>query len=585
MKESRIPNAAVITKLKEALAAMEIKNYNWFKIRAYQNAISVLENLTSSIQDIWEEGRLDDIPGIGEGLTDHLNDLFSKGVVPEWENLKLGLPDGMFALLGLRGIGAKKAYKLAKAFKLENRTTALEKIKIHADKHEIQELEGFGEKSEKDIIDAINDHKKTKNEKQRMLLVKAEEIIERLITYMKENPNVVKIDALGSYRRRSPTVGDLDLVVATDKPEDVLEHFSKFGEVAEILVKGDRKCAVVLSNDVQVDLNVSKPSSYGAMLQYNTGSKQHNIILRTYALDKKLSLSEYGIKTDGHIEEFSNELDFYKYIGLPYIEPELRQGADELELARYGKLPKLVTEQDIKGDLHMHTVFSDGVTTMEQMVQASIARGYKYVGISDHSPSVTSRGPREVERLIQEQRALVDKINSKQNHIQVFLGMEVNIAVDSDMALPDEYLKMLDYAIASIHTGFTQPKNIMTERLVKAIENPYITMIGHPSGRLINERDAIDVDWTKVFDAVIANGKFLEINSQPNRLDLADDLVKVAQRKGIKLLINTDSHAPEQLNSIKYGIDVARRGFCEVKSILNTLPLADFAKAFLRIEK
>lgn len=578
MAEPRLSNSQIVIMLKEALAAMEVKNYNWFKIRAYQNAIAVLDNLTTSIQDIWEEGRLNEIPGIGEGLALHLSDLFSKGVVNEWVYLKKDLPQGMFALLGLRGIGAKRAFKLAKAFKLNDRDTALTTLKKHAEAGEIQTLEGFGEKSEKDVLEAITDKKKTKNEKQRMLLVKAEQIIERIAAYMKDNPNVLKIDALGSYRRRNPTVGDLDLVVATDNPQDVIEYFSKYSEVREVLVKGERKCVVVLTNDVQVDINVSKPKAYGAMLQYNTGSKQHNILLRTYSLEKGMSLSEYGIKHKNKLLEFDNEPDFYKALGLPYIPPEIRNGTNEVELAKQNKLPKLVELRDIKGDIQSHTVFSDGLNTMDEMVNAAVACGYEYFGFSDHAPSIQARGHREVERLILEQRDKINKINNSQSKIRILFGLEVNINAEAEMALPNELLALLDFAIGSIHTAFAQDKDTITKRMIKAIENPYITFIGHPSGRLINEREACDLDWKKVFDALIANKKYTEINAQPNRLDLADDLVKVAIEKGIKLFINTDAHAVDQLNNMKYGIDVARRGFCTKVDILNTLPVDEFVK-------
>lgn len=574
----RISNQQVITLLKEALAAMEIKNYNWFKIRAYQNAIGVLDNLTSSIQDIWEEDRLDQIPGIGDGISAHLNELFSKGKVVEWEILKKDLPQGMFALLGMRGIGAKKAFKLANAFKLTERESAVEKLKVHAEKHEIQVLEGFGEKSEQDILSALSESKKTKNAKQRMLLIKAEEIIARVIDYMKQNPDVQQIDALGSLRRRNPTVGDLDLVVATDNPAGVLDYFSKYHEIADILVKGEHKCAVVLTNDTQVDLRVTTKKAYGAMLQYNTGSKQHNILLRTYSLEKKMSLSEYGIKFKDKLLEFDNEVDFYKQIGLPYIVPELRNGTNEIELAKQNKLPKLVELKDIKGDLQSHTVFSDGLNTLHQMAEAAADLGYEYYGVSDHTPSVQTRGFAEVEKLILEQRALVDKINSSQNRIKVLLGAEVNIDVNARMALPDELMKLYDYTLGSIHTAFTQDKATVTNRVIKAIENPYVCFIGHPSGRLINERDACDLDWNKIFDALLANNKTIEINAQPSRLDLADDLVKVAVEKGVKLIINTDSHATDQLKLMKYGIDVARRGFCEAKNIINTFSYEEFVK-------
>ncbi len=578
MAEQRLSNPQVVILLKEALAAMEVKNYNWFKIRAYQNAISVLDNLTMSIYDIWEDGRLDDIPGIGQGLIAHLDELFKEGTVTEWEILKKDLPQGMFALLGLRGIGAKKAFKLAKAFVLEDRSTALEKIKGHAEKNEIRGLEGFGEKSEKGILEAVNDQKKTKNEKQRMMLVKAEQIVDRITNYMRKNQNVLKIEALGSFRRRNATIGDLDFVVATEEPNNVLDYFSEYPEVQDILVKGDRKCAVVLTNDTQVDLRVSTPEAYGAMLQYNTGSKQHNILLRTYSLEKKMSLSEYGIKKGTKLSEFDNEKEFYGALDLPYIAPELRNGTDEIELAKQNKLPKLIELSDIKGDLHTHTDFSDGINTFDEMVLTAIKKGYKYYGVSDHSPSIQSRGRKEVERLILDFRQKIDVFNKTQDKIKILFGFEVNIAVDAELALPNDLLALLDYTTASIHTSFNQDRDTITNRLVKAIENPYVTFISHPSGRLINEREACDIDWKKIFDALVANNKMIEINSQPNRLDLSDDLVRVAINKGIKLLINTDAHATDQLNLMKYGIDVARRGFCTKENIVNTLPYDEFVK-------
>ncbi|RJR26533.1 DNA polymerase/3'-5' exonuclease PolX [candidate division WWE3 bacterium] len=576
--DKRITNQEIVTILKEVLAAMEVKNANRFKIRAYQNAIAVLENLTTSIQDIWEEGRLDEIPGIGESLEDHLNDLFSRGIVSEFEYAKQGLPEGMFALLGLRGIGAKKAFKLSMAFNLTSRETALERLKKHAEKGEIRVLEGFGEKSELDILESLEQLKYSKNDKPRMLLYKAEQIVERVIEYMKNSPDVLKIDALGSYRRRNPTIGDLDIVVATNNPEKVIEHFVNFPEVGEIIVKGERKAVVVLTNDVQVDIRVSTSSAYGAMLQYNTGSKQHNILLRTYALEKGMSLSEYGIKKRDKLKEFDNEEEFYKELGLPYIPPEIRNGTDEIELAKNNKLPKLLELSDIKGDLQSHTIFSDGINTLDEMVEKAASLGYEYFGVTDHAPSVQSRGYKEVERLIRDYREQINKINNSQDKIRVLFGFEINILADSTLGLPDELMEELDFALASIHTAMNQSKEQMTQRIIKAIENPYITFIGHPSGRLINERDACDIDWKSVFDALVQNDRMIEINSQPNRLDLTDDLVRVALERGIKLLINTDAHATDQLDFMRYGIDVARRGHCEKKDIMNTLPYKEFVK-------
>jgi DNA polymerase (family 10) len=574
----RLPNKEVVNLLKEALAAMEIKGYNFFRTRAYQNAVSILDNLTVSIYDLWETKRLGEIPGIGEGIEAHLNELFSTGTVKEFENLKKDLPDGMFGLLGLRGIGAKKAYKLAIAFKLSDRTTA-EKIKEFALKNKIQVLEGFGEKSEKDILEAVEQSKMAKNSKERMLLPKAEAVVERIVAHMKSLKSVLEIEAAGSYRRRNATIGDLDFPVSTDEPEKALEHFFKFSEIKETVVKGDKKASVVLTNDVQVDIRVSEPKAYGAMLQYFTGSKQHNILLRNYAITKKLSLSEYGIKKGEEIIEFSNENDFYKYLGLDYIPPEIRNGSTEIEAAEKHKLPNLIELEDLKGDVHVHTTDSDGINTLEEVVEMASQKGYQYLGITDHAPSITARGYGTVLKLFNDRKKRIEAINKNQNKVRVLLGYEVNILADSTLGLPDEILRELDYCVASIHTSFGQDKETITSRLLAAIENPYVNIIGHPSGRLLNERDPSDPNWDKVFGAVRDNNKILEINSQPNRLDLTDDLVKSGLGWGLKFVINSDAHALDQFDYLKYGVYNARRGWAEKKDILNTLDLPDFLKA------
>lgn len=575
----RLPNDEVIKTLKEALAAMEIKGYNFFRIRAYQNAISILDNLTVSIYDLWETKRLNEIPGIGEGLDSHLNELFKTGKVTEFEKLKEGLPDGMFGLLGLRGIGAKKAYKLAFAFKLTDRSTAADKLKEFAQKNKIQVLEGFGEKSEKDILEAIEQSKMAKNSAPRMLYTKAESVVERIIEHMKKSPSVISIEAAGSYRRKNATIGDLDFPIGTNDPEKTIEHFFTFPEIKEAVVKGDKKASVVLTNDVQVDIRVCTPESYGAMLQYFTGSKQHNIVLRNYAITKKLSLSEYGIKKGENTKEFTNEQDFYKYLGLDYIPPEIRQGSNEVEMAVKHKLPHLVELSDIRGDVHVHTTDSDGINTLEEMVEMAVYKGYEYLGVTDHAPSVTARGYGTVLKLFNDKKRKIESINKTQNKLKVLLGYEVNILADATLGLPDEILKELDYCVASIHTSFTQDKDTMTKRLISAIENPYVNIVGHPSGRLLNERDPADPNWDKVFDAVRSNNKILEINSQPNRLDLPDDLVRKAIEWGIKMIVNSDAHSVDQFDYIKYGIYNARRGWAERKDIINTLDFSDFAKA------
>lgn len=391
MEDKRVSNSEVVQMLDEILAAMQVKDYNGFRIRAYQNAISILENLTVSIQDLWENKRLGEIPGIGPGIEGHLDEFFSEGTVTEFEEIKKDLPEGMFALIGLRGIGAKRAFKLASAFNLNSREDAVEKVKEAAEKNKIRDLEGFGEKMEESILDAIEEQKMTKNKKVRFLLPQAEQIVGRIEEYMSGCEDMIKMEACGSFRRKNPTIGDLDIPVATNNPKGVFDHFLKFPEIGEVLVAGDKRASVVLTNEVQVDIRVSTPEAYGSMLQYFTGSKQHNILLRNYALNKGLSLSEYGIKKGDDIKEFSDEQSFYKELGLQYIPPEIRHGTHEIEEAQKNKLPKLIERGDIKGDIHFHTNFSDGVNTLEEMIEEAKSLGYEYIGVSDHSPSIQSR--------------------------------------------------------------------------------------------------------------------------------------------------------------------------------------------------
>ena len=576
MKIHKFSNKEIIQILKEVVAAMEVKGDSFFKIRAYHTAILSIENLTQSVFELWENKRLGEIPGVGQALIDHIGDLFTKGEVVEFSKKKAGLPDGMFELIGLRKVGAKTAYKLASQFQLKHRETALEEVKKLAEAGKIRELDGFSEKSEANILDAIENLKMNKSEKKRTLLANAEKVVERVREYMLSNKDIQYCEAMGSFRRRAPTIGDLDFAVASESIDETISYFLKFPEVKEILSQGDKKASVVLNNDLQVDLRVIQKKELGSMLQYFTGNMQHNVLLRQYALQNSMSLSEYGIKYQEKLEEFAHEEDFYKRLGLQYIVPELRHGKNEIELAKKNELPKLVKLEDIKGDLHTHTTFSDGENTLEEMVNKAREKGYEYIGISDHAPSVVSRGDDEVRRLIEKRREEIDELNKKYSDIKILFGMEVNILADNSLGLPDEMLKMLDYAIASIHTSFEMDRDKMTERVLSALSNPYIKIWGHPSGRLLNEREGIEINWTKIFEFAAENKKIIEINAQPQRLDLADDLVYEAIKAGVTVIINTDSHNSQSLDMMKYGIDVARRGFCEKHHILNTLNLEKF---------
>lgn len=577
-EEYRISNDEVVRVLKEALAALEIKEKNIFRIRAYQNAIAAIDNLTTSVYDMWEDDRLEEIPGVGESLKEHLNELFTEGSVKDFENMKKSLPAGMFPLLDIRGIGAKTAYRLASTFELNDPETALSSVKELAEQNKIQELPGFGEKSEREILESIEDFKKSKSSKKRLLLVQAEEVADRVISYMKKLDCIEQIDPLGSLRRRMPTVGDVDISVSVDpsRNEDVMEHFISFPEIKEVVSKGDKFATVILTNDIQIDLLLSEPDSYGSMLQHFTGSKNHNILLRSYALESGLSLSQHGIKHAGITTKYADEKKFYRALSLDYIPPELREGTEEIGLAKDGKLPELVTLNDIRGDLHMHTVASDGVNTLEDMVGACKKLGYAYIGITDHSPGMQSRGRFAVLGVMEETIKRIEQINDSQDDIRVLFGYEVNILADATLSLPDEVLEKLDLVIAAVHTSLNQDRAQMTARIMSAIENPNVDIIGHPSGRLINEREASDLDWDQIFDTAKKYNKILEINSQPTRLDLPDDLVREAVKRKIKLVINSDSHDAEKLDLIRFGVDVARRGGCSKEDIINTLPLKEF---------
>jgi DNA polymerase (family 10) len=572
---NQVANQEVVKTLKEVLAAMEVKNFNRFRIRAYQNAIAAMDNLTVSIQDLWETNRLDEIPGVGTSLKEHLTELFTHGKVADFEKTLEDLPQGMFELIKLRGVGAKKAFKLASKFKLHDRSKALKELKKMAEKGKIQVLAGFGEKSEQQILEAITEAKQTKKEKPRLLLFKAEQVAQRLITYMEKCKEVKRIDPLGSLRRRMTTVGDIDVAVATNDNEAVMKHFLKYSEIGDVLTKGDKMSTVLLKNDLQIDLLLIEPKSYGSMLQHFTGSKNHNVLLRTYALDQGMSLSQYGIKKKEELYEYASEEEFYNALGLDYISPELREGMGEIELARDHALPKLVEIADIKGDLHMHTIASDGANTINEMVEKAIELGYEYIGISDHSPSVQTRGLEEVTRIINEKRKNIDELNAKQDKIKILFGYEVNILADATISLPLELLKKLDYVIAGIHTSFKQDRRTITDRLLAAIRHPQVDIIAHPAGRIINQRDALDVIWKEVLAACKKYGKILEISCQPDRLDLPEDLVKEAREMGIRLVVSSDAHDVFGMDLMPWGLDVARRGWCEKNDIVNTLPLTE----------
>lgn len=571
-------NTVIARMLREIAAAYEIKEENRFKIRAYDAAADSVERATSEVKDLWEEGRLNELPGIGTSIASHLDEYFRTGKVKHFSRVKKKLPSGMFVFLGLEGVGAKTAYRLARELNLKT----LADLKKAAESGKIAELPGFRERTARQILKAIGEYKEGEG---RMILPIAYAVAEKIITEIMKMPGVKRADPLGSSRRMVSTVGDIDIGIATDKPKEVVEAFVTLPDVARVLGAGGAKASVLLKTGKQVDIRVHDPQSYGALLQYFTGSKRHNIHLRKIANEKGLSLSEYGIakfkkgRIVGKPLPVATEEEFYRILGMAWIPPEMREDTGEIEAAQEGKLPKLVGLGDVKGDTHTHTTNSDGEETAEEMVKAAIARGLEYYGISDHAPSVPSLGKKRARAEILRRKREVESLRKRYGgKIDIFFSAEVDITAAAEVELPDDLMVLFDYTTASIHSSFHQPKVQITERIIRALRNPYVDVIGHPTGRILGRREAYEVDWNHIFEVAAEEKKFLEINAFPTRLDLPDYLVREAKRKGLRFVINTDAHNSSQLDNLRFGVAVARRGWCEEEDIVNTLSAAEFAK-------
>jgi len=588
-------NQELATLLKAISAALEVKNANRFRVMAYDRAAVAVEHATSEIKDLWDDNQLMSVPGIGTKIAQHLDELFRKGKVSHFEKLMKGLPPAMFPLLKVSGIGPKTAFKLCHQLKLKNSKTVIKDLAKAARQGKIASLKGFGKKSEADILTALKDYQRGQIKKKRMLLPYADAIAQEYITYLKKCPQALKIDFLGSLRRRVATVGDIDLAVSTREPKLVIDWFVKFPQVEKIIEKGVNKASVWLKNGHQVDLRVQMPQAYGSMIQYFIGSKHHNIHLRELALKKGLSLSEYGIKKFKSkklkIQKFADEKKFYQAIGLPWIPPEIREDNGEIEAAQAGKLPRLLKLEEIKGDLHTHSDFSletshdNGVSSMAVMGEEAKKLGYQYLGFSEHNPSLSQHSEKQIINLLKKKKTAIDKLNysfnkgvQKIKKVHFINGLEVDIRPNGSLALPQKGFDLLDFVIASIHSSFRLPRKRMTARVLRALSFPKVRILGHPTGRKLGQREGYELDWEKIFAFCLKKKIALEINAQPERLDLPDALVREAVKRGVKMVINSDSHAVEQMKLMKYGLFVAQRGWAEKQDIINTLTYGKITK-------
>ncbi len=581
-----LSNASVAKLLREVAAAYTVKKLgNIFQIRAYQNAADSIEHSTAEVEDLWAEGKLNQIPGLGEKIQGYLDELFKKGSVSHFEAVKQGLKPVFFELLEVPGVGPKTALKIS-----EIGVESLDDLKRQIKNGQLVK-KGFSGKLAQNIFQGIQEYSNRGN---RMLLPYAFSQAQKILDYLKQSPDIVQADALGSLRRMVATIGDLDFAAASENSPKVIEHFTRMPGVKEVVDKGESEATVVLNNGLHIDLLVGKPDSYGALLQHFTGSKNHNIHLRTIAERKGLSLSEYGvrrvkndelrIKNNGVINT-KTEDDFYKLLGMETPAPEIREDTGEIEAALTHQLPDLITLGDIKGDLHLHSNFplepshGPGADPIEVLVKRAQELGYEYVGISDHPPGFTTHTPDQIIKLIEKRTKFIQSLKSNKS-IRVLNGLEIDILPDGSLSVPDAALETLDYCIAGIHSVHRGSKEEMTNRLLKALENPNVDIISHPTNRLINERDSSEMDWETIFKYCAKNHKILEINGTPNRLDLRDDLVKQAKEYGVKFVIDTDAHQVEGMDNMLFGVAVARRGWVIRTDVVNAWEWDKFAKWF-----
>ncbi len=593
-------NIEIAKLLREIAAVYSIKDEKkfYFQMIAYQKAADAIEHSTIEASDLWQQGKLRTIPGVGATLSQHLEELFKSGKVKHFEEMRKQIPESVFPLLGVPKIGPKTAYKLVTVLKLTKPAQVLKDLEHKAKTGEIAQVPGFGEKSQNEILVALAEFYRGKTKTSRLVFPYAFEIAQRAADYLKKCPQVKEVEMLGSLRRKVVTVGDIDIAVASEQPQEVLTWFTKFPELERVIEVGQTTSSILIHGERQIDLMIQPPKGFGALLQHFTGSKAHNIHLRMYAQSKGLSLSEYGIKSANKIQNskfkiqnydkqskiyrFTTEKDFYDAIGLEWIPPEMREDSGEIELAIKHQLPKLVELEDIKGDLHVHSSFNIepshdlGANSLLEMAKKAQKMNYNYIGFAEHNPSITAHTDKQIYDLIYQRNKEIEHIKSSFKNFYLFKLLEVDILANGRLAIDDKSLSLLDGAIVSIHSSFSQNKENMTKRILKGLSHPKARILGHPTGRLLNRRESVEADWEEIMRYCFKNNKALEINAWPTRLDLPDELVRQAVKIGVKLVINTDSHAAGQLEVMKYGVDVAKRGWATKKDILNTLPLDEF---------
>jgi len=570
-------NGDVARVLSEIAAILTVKGENPFKVRAYERAAEAIANLSESLSAIRERGGLQSIQGIGASIAEKIEELLLTGQCAHHQELLKEFPPTALEFFRIPGVGPKTVKLL-----LERDITTVDALERAAAAGELRGLRGLGEKTEQEILRGIahlREYSKRAN------LGVAWELAQAMMEEIRAGAPVDQMEAAGSLRRMKETIGDIDILVTSDQPEKVMERFVGLSVIEEVLAKGSTKSSALTHAGIQADVRVVAPESFGAALQYFTGSKQHNIQLRELGVKKHLKLNEYGVfGTSGTTEKRlggRREEEMYAALGLPWISPELREDQGEIEAAREGRLPRLVELSDLRGDLHVHSDWSDGHQSILEMARAAKASGYEYLALTDHSPSETVANGLSPERL----GARVKEIEAARRAVPGFAilnGTEVDIKRDGSLDYSDEVLAGLDFVVASVHSGWKMERAAMTERIIKAMENPWVDCIAHPTGRLIGRREPYEVDMEALLKAARDLGVALEINAYPERLDLKDVDARRARELGVKLIISTDAHSTDHYELIRFGVATARRGWLEAKDVLNTLPPDRFLEQLRR---
>ena len=551
---------------------LEFQDANQFRIRAYRNAARTIRDLPQSVAEIAADpdARLTDLEGIGKDLAEKIATLLEKGSLPMLDELLEQVPESVLAIMRVPGLGPKRVAALHRELNINT----LDDLRQACQDHKVRDLKGFGAKTEDAIVQGLDFASEAQ---QRVLWAQADQYVQEILAYMRTCGAVERIEAAGSYRRGKDTVGDLDFLAVASDSSAVMDHLADYRGLAEVISRGETKMTARLVSDLQLDLRVVSAESFGAALQYFTGSKAHNIVLRGLAKDRDLKINEYGVFRGKHQVAGRTEEDVYGALDLPCFPPEMREARREFQWAAAGELPRLIEQGDIRGDLHMHTTWTDGLATIEEMVEAAKALGLKYIAITDHSKRVSMVNGLDGKRL-RKQWAEIDKLNERLHGIVVLKGVELDILERGGLDLPDDVLAEADWVNASVHYGQNQPRDQITRRVVDALKNPYVSAFAHPTGRMLTKRKPYEIDMDEVMRAARDYGKMIELNAHPLRLDLDDVACAAAKNLGIPVVISTDSHRAEGLKSMRYGVLQARRGGLTKDDVANTHTWAQLKK-------